>query len=455
MEAAGDSRTPSVKARPPSVRGVPFIGVLPQFLGNAADFLERSARKHGDIVYHQVGRQKVYQINHPDWIKDILVTHQASFKKSRTLERARALLGNGLLTNEGESHKRQRRLVQPAFHRERLIGYASAMVECAEQARGRWEDGSTFDVAQEMMRLTLAIVARTLFSAEIKDEADEIGKALTQIFEVFGTILLPFSELLEKVPLLPSVRRFHKAQALLDKTIYGMIAERRASGEDQGDLLSMLLAAQDEDEGGGMTDKQVRDEALTLFLAGHETTANALTWAWYLLSQNPGAEAKFHEEIDRVFAGRLPQFDDLPNLKYTQNVFAETLRLYPPAWAFGRRALKDYEVGGYTIPARCVVLMSPYVVHRDSRWFPEPLQFRPERWLEEGADRPKFAYFPFGGGARVCIGERFAWAEGVLLLATIGQRWRLKLAPGHKVAINPVLTLRTKHGMRMIAERRG
>jgi cytochrome P450 len=363
------------------------------------------------------------------------------------------LLGDGLLTSEGDHHRRQRRLVQPAFHRDRLAGYGAVMVDRAAIARDRWQPGQPFDVLQEMMRLTLAIVAKTLFSTDVDSEADDIGTALTQVFDLFEVILMPFSELLEKLPL-PAVRRFKRARKRLDETIYRLIAEHRASGRDTGDLLSMLLLAQDEEGSGGMTDIQVRDEALTLFLAGHETTADALTWAWYLLSQNPQAEAAFHAELDQVLGGRLPAFDDLPQLRYTERVFAETLRLYPPAWGIGRRALEEYQVGGFLIPARSVVLTSPYAVHRDPRWFPDPLAFRPERWSTEDPSRPKFAYFPFGGGARVCIGERFAWMEGTLLLAAIGQRWRLRLEPGHRVETQARITLRPKYGMRMRAEAR-
>jgi cytochrome P450 len=429
------------------------VGVLPEFRKDPAGFLGKMARQYGDVVYIPLGRQHIYYLGHPDAIRDVLVTHQNKFKKSRMLERARVLLGDGLLTSEGQHHRRQRRLVQPAFHRDRLAGYGAAMVDRAAMVRGQWQSGQPFDVLQEMMRLTLAIVAKTLFSTDVDSEADDIGVALTEVFDLFEIILMPFSEILEKLPL-PAVRRFKRARKRLDETIYRLIAERRAQGGDAGDLLSMLLLAQDEEGSGGMTDEQVRDEALTLFLAGHETTADALTWAWYLLSQNPDAEAAFHAELDRVLAGRLPSFDDLPQLRYTESVFAEALRLYPPAWGVGRRALEEYPVGDFVVPARSVVLMSPYVVHRDPRWFPEPLAFRPERWLAEDPARPKFAYFPFGGGARVCIGERFAWMEGTLLLAAIGQRWRLRLEPGHRVETHARITLRPKHGMRMIAEGR-
>lgn len=451
--AAARARYNRGRVRPPGPKGHLLIGVLPEFRKDPAGFLEKIARQYGDVVYIPLGRQHIYCISHPDAIRDVLVTQQNKFKKSRMLERARVLLGDGLLTSEGEHHRRQRRLVQPAFHRDRLAGYGAVMAERTAFVRDQWQSGRPFDVLQEMMRLTLAIVAKTLFSTQVDSEADEIGTALTEVFSLFEIILMPFSELLEKLPL-PAVRRFKRARKRLDETIYRLIAERRASGIDAGDLLSMLLLASDEEGSGGMSDEQVRDEALTLFLAGHETTADALTWAWYLLSQNPEAEAAFHAELDRVLAGRLPSFEDLPQLRYTESAFAEALRLYPPAWGIGRRALEDFPIGDFVIPARSVVLMSPYVVHRDPRWFPDPLAFSPERWLAEDSSRPKFAYFPFGGGARVCIGERFAWMEGTLLLAAIGQRWRLRLEPGHRVETHARITLRPKHGMRMVAERR-
>jgi len=413
--------TPAIR-RPPAPKGGILLGVLPEFRKDPPEYLRHIAREHGDIAVLRLGRQQVYFINRPDWIRDILVTHQANFKKSRMLERARVLLGDGLLTSEGEFHKLQRRLVQPAFHRERLAGYATAMVECADACQARWRAGVEMDIAAEMMRLTLAIVARTLFSADVSAEAGEIGAALSEVLGLFETVLMPFSEWLEKLPL-PSVRRFERARASLDATIYRIIGQRRSSGRDEGDLLSMLLLAQDEDTGGRMTDQQVRDEALTLFLAGHETTANALTWTWFLLSQNPECEAKLHEELAAVLDRRIPGFADVPQLRYTEMIFAEAMRLYPPAWAVGRRTLVDYPIGDYTIPAGAVLLMSPYVTHRDARWFADPDRFDPGRWSpEESGKRPKFSYFPFGGGARVCIGERFAWMEGVLLLATIAPR---------------------------------
>jgi len=441
--------------RPPGPKSVrPFFGVLTPFRKDPPGFLLRNARQYGDLVYLPLARQHAYLVNRPEWIRDIFVTHQSNFVKSRMLERAKVLLGEGLLTSEGEFHTRQRRLVQPAFHRDRMAHYGQEMVACAARVRDRWQPGSVFDIGTEMPRLTLAIVGRTLFSADVSSDAEGIGRAMTEVFSQFDRLLMPFSEWLQKLPL-PSVRRFERARATLDKVIYGLIAERRASGRDAGDLLSMLLLAQDEDR-GRMTDRQVRDEALTLLIAGHETTANALIWSWYLLSQNPEAEARMHAELAEVLGGRLPAFEDVTKLPYTTGVFSEALRLYPPAWAIGRRAKQDYGIGEYTIPAGSILLMSPWVSHRDPRWFPEPEKFNPDRWLSGETEKlPKFAYFPFGGGARVCIGERFAWTEGVLVLATLAQRWKLRLVPGQKVETRAAITLRSRHAMNMIAEPAG
>ena len=314
-------------------------------------FLTKVARDYGDLPYFRLANQNVYLVNHPDLIREVLVTNQANFTKSRVLQRARVLLGDGLLTSEGSFHVRQRRLVQPAFHRDRLAAYAQVMSESAVRMRDRWKDGSTLEVSEEMMRLTLSIVGKTLFSTDVESEASEIGEAMTTVLKMFRMLMMPFSEYFEKLPL-PAVRRFEKARARLDQTIYGLIRERRQSGQDTGDLLSMLLLAQDEDAGGSMTDVQVRDEALTLFLAGHETTANALTWTWYLLSQNPDCEARLHAEIDSVLAGRVPEMADLPQLRYTEMVFAEAMRLYPPAWAIGRMSKAPFELGGISIGAK-------------------------------------------------------------------------------------------------------
>ena len=414
--------------------------------------MHQVAREYGDLARIDVVRTSLFLATHPDLVKDVLVTNNRLFGRGRGHLRMKLLLGDGLLTTDGDAHRRQRRLVQPAFHRQRVEGYGNTMAQRAEELALRWRDGSTVDVLEEMMGLTLVIVANTLFGATVDDEVEEIGSALTAVFEMFGFALMPFSELFDRVPI-PTTIRLRRARARLDATIYRIIADRRRSGRDHGDLLSMLLLAQDtgdEGDGGSMSDVQLRDEATTLFVAGHETTSNALTWTWYALSGHLEAEAKMHAELERVLGGRRPEAADLPRLPYTRAVLAESMRLYPPVWGMGRRALADLTLAGYDIPRGSLVVVSPFITQRDARFFPDPELFRPERWLDEHAvERPRFAYFPFGGGARQCIGEQFAWMEGVLLLATLGQKWRLRLAPGHTVEFNPLITLRPKHGMRM------
>jgi cytochrome P450 len=412
-------------------------------------FFSNLQREYGDIVSYKTAGEQLFLISDPQHIKDILVTHNRNFMKGRGLQRSKRLLGEGLLTSEGAVHLRQRRLMQPAFHRDRIAGYGRTMVEHADRARRTWSDGATLDIAREMNRLTLSIVGKTLFDADVESHALEVGEALSGVMDTFWVMMLPFADLLERLPV-PKLRRARMARGRLDAIIYGMIAERRASGRDHGDLLSMLLAAQDEDDGKRMTDLQVRDEAMTIFLAGHETTANAMTWTWYLLGDAPDVEAKMHDEIDRVLQGRLPTMADIPSLPFTERVVTESMRLYPPAWIIGRRALAEYPIGPYVAAAGALFLVSPYIVHRDARYYPDSARFNPDRWTPEfRAQLPKFAYFPFGGGPRQCIGESFAWMELILLVATIAQQWRMRLVPGHPVVPQPVVTLRTKHGMRM------
>jgi cytochrome P450 len=444
-----------VHRRPPGPRRkIPFAGLL-QYRRGPLPFFQNLAQQYGDISYFKLGPQEAFFLNQPDFIKDVLVTNNENFMKGLALQRAKRLLGEGLLTSEGGFHRRQRRLAQPAFHRARIASYAGVMTDYAALMRDRWRDGATLDISEEMMRLTLAIVGKTLFDADVESDAKEVGEAMNVVMDLFNTITIPFFELLQKLPL-PQLRRFDTAKAKLDAIIFRMIEERRRSGKDRGDLLSMLLLAQDEEgDGGRMTDAQLRDEAMTIFLAGHETTANALTWTWYLLSQNPAAEAKLHTEIDEVLGARLPTFDDVPRLAYTEMVLAESMRLYPPAWAIGRMSLSDCEIGGYHVPRRSLVIMSQYVMHRDARYFPDPLRFDPERWTATAREaRPQFSYFPFGGGPRRCIGEGFAWMEGILLIATLARQWQLRLLPNHPVALKPVITLRPKYGMRMIVTKR-
>ena len=435
------------------------VGHVYQFRRDPLTFLTRLAREYGDVARFKAATQSIYLLSHPDHIRDVLVTHHARFRKGRALQRAKRLLGEGLLTSEGDFWRRQRRLAQPAFHRQRISAYGRVMAEYAAKTRARWRDGQTLDVADEMMRLTLAVVGKTLFDADVESDADEVGAALNEVMSLFGYLMLPFSELLEKLPLLPPRRRFERARARLDAVIYRIIEERRRSGADRGDLLSTLLQAVDEEgDRTGMTDEQLRDEVMTLFLAGHETTANALTWAFYLLAQNPEAEARLHAELDAVLEGdRLPTAEDVAALRYTEMVVAETMRLYPPAWAIGRLALEDHEVGGFLIPRGSLVLVSQYVTHRDPRFFPDPLRFDPERFAPEARSaRQQFSYFPFGGGPRRCIGEGFAWMEATLMLATLARRWRLRLLPGRKVETQPRITLRPgSGGVPLKLERRG
>jgi cytochrome P450 len=428
---------------------------LVEFRRDPPGFLARVARDHGDAVRFRFPGQPVILFNHPDLIRDVLVTRARSFAKGRGLERTKLLLGDGLLTSEGTLHLRQRRLVQPAFHRDRIASYGSTMVQAAERRASAWYEGATIDVLHEMMALTLAVVGRTLFGAEVEREADTVRTAIEIALKTLTLATLPFAERLDWLPL-PHLLRFRRAKAQLDDIIYRLIQERR-SGGDRGDLLSLLLLAQDaEGDGTGMTDLQLRDEAITLLLAGHETTANALTWTWYLVSQHPAVERELHGELDRTLGGRAPTADDLPDLPYTRRVLSEAMRLYPPAWVVGRRAVVDCEVGSHVVPSGVLVFVSQWVTHRDPRFFVDPERFDPERWTQEAAAaRPKFSYYPFGAGPRVCIGEQFAWMEGVLVLATLARHWRLRLVPGHPVAPQAIVTLRPKFGMRMTVQRRG
>jgi cytochrome P450 len=409
---------------------------------------------YGDLAYFKVAGQPILLVNHPDYINEILVVLQHNFIKSRMLQRARVLVGEGLLTSEGSFHFRQRRLMQPAFHHNQLIRYADLITNVARRTASRWSEGGTVDVADQMMRMTLTTIGKTLFSADIEADATEVGQSLTDGLKTLDALLLPLSSLRLKFPT-HTARRFHNALQKLNDVVYDLIRKRRQVVTRENDLLSMLLAAVDEEEGGSMTDQQVRDETMTLLLAGHETTANALTWAWYLLAQNPACEARLHEEVDTVLCGRAPGFEDLPKLRYTEMVFAETLRMFPPFWCIGRIALKSFTLGEWEIPAKTVCIMSPYVTQRDARYFPQPDRFDPERWTADKKNaRAKLVYYPFGGGGRLCVGERFAWMEAVLAIASIAQQWRLRLAPGQEVRPKPLVTLRTHNGLPMIVEAR-
>jgi cytochrome P450 len=445
--------TPPPPPRPPGPPGRPLVGNLLEFRKDLLGFAMKAAREYGDVVHYRFGGQHVYMVRHPDLVREVLVTRQHDFAKGRGIQWAKQFLGEGLLTSEGAFHMRQRRLAQPAFHRQRTASYADVMARYAARTRDGWADGAVLEVDREMMALTLAVAAKTLFDAEVDSEVAEVAEDLTTIVEQFPRFALPYAAFIQRLPL-PSNRRFRKACERLDRLVYRIIADRRKDPRDRGDLLSMLMAARDEEDGRGMSDLHLRDEVMTLLLAGHETTANALTWTWYLLSQNPEAEREMHAEVDAL-GGRLPTFEDLPRLGHTERVLAESMRLFPPAWGMGRRVVREVEIGGYRLPAGSLVALYTYVVHRDPRFWPDPERFDPGRFTaEQKAARPKFAYFPFGGGARQCIGEPFAWMEGVLLLATLAQRFRLRLVPGHRVVPQALITLRPRHGMRMVAEER-
>jgi cytochrome P450 len=446
---------PASLRRPPGPSWLSGPQSFYRLIRHPLGLFEEAARRYGDVVYLPALARRIYFINHPDYIRDMLVTNAQKFEKSPAIKSMKPILGEGLLTSEGEFHLRQRRLAQPAFHRQCIASYGAVMVDYADQRRRKWRDGQQLDLHKEMMELTLAIVGKTLFDYDLTVDAEKVSASLQTFLEMFRLMLMPFAPLLERLPL-PGMIRLRRARERVDEIVYRIIRERRASGQDRGDLLSMLLAAQDtEGDGGRMTDTQLRDESLTIILAGHETTANALSWTFFLLAQHPEAEARLHAEIDAAVGGRLPTADDLPNLKYAEMVLAEAMRLYPPAYAVGRWSLEDHAFGGYEIPKHSVVLCSQWVMHRDARFYPHPLQFDPQRWTPEArAARPKFSYFPFGGGNRICIGEGFAWMEGVLLLVTLAQQWRMRLAPGYRAEVWPVITLRPRYGVPVTLERR-
>ena len=419
---------------------------------NPLEYFTKVAREYGDVAGLRVLNFKTVFINHPSLIEEVLVTNARKYSKGRVLRANRHVFGEGLLTSEGDFWLRQRRLAQPAFHRARIASYAATMVDYTERMVQGWRGGEERDAHQEMMRLTLEIVAKTLFDADVERDAQEVGKSLELLLEIGAnfrrTIFVP-----HWLPT-PTNLRVRREVKQIEKILYRIIAERRASGRDAGDLLSMLLSAQDED-GSRMTDRQLRDEAITLFLAGHETTASTLSWTWWLLARHPAVEAKLHAELDAVLGDRAPTLDDLPKLRYTGHVITESLRLYPAAWGMARLAVEDHEIAGYAVTKGMGVAMAQWVVHRDPRWYDAPEEFRPERWEADLLKRlPRFAYFPFGGGPRQCIGNAFALMEAALILATIARKFRLPLVANHPVVPLASITLRPRHGVRVTLESR-
>jgi cytochrome P450 len=441
---------------PPGPRGNPFFGrLVGASRRDPLGFMLGLAREYGDLCTFRVGRERVYFVNSPEGVRDVLTNHYGNFLKGNGKQKARRFLGEGLLLSEGELHRSQRRLAQPAFHRQRIAAYAEEMGAAADRLASRWRDAEVLDVWPEMLRLTLGIVGRTLFGADVESESDEVGGAMRAATLQYRAFKLPGAKLWERLPL-PHLLRFQRGKRRLREVVLRLVEERRREGRDHGDLLSMLLAAEGEGGGARMTAEQVWDEALTIFIAGYDTTATALMWTWYALSQNPEAESRLHAELDEVLDGERPAgFEDLPRLRYTERVLCEAMRLYPPTWRLVRRALRDFKVGRYTVPGGALVVVCQYAMHRDPRFFPDPERFDPERWTPEARSaRPPYSFFPFGGGPRRCLGESFAMTEGVLLLATLARRWRVRPVEGHPVEVFPEHLLRARRGMPVRLERR-
>ena len=458
--------------------------LIRQFIHDPIKTLSTISQKYGDISYFKLGlKQHVYLLNNPDYIEKVLIYDHRNFKKGKRLQVAKNLLGEGLVTSEGDFHNHQRRLIQPIFHPRQIMSYANIMTDYAIRFRDRWKNEDIVDVSQEMMELTLGVICKSVLNYDVESEAKQVGKALTTTRNYSRRLQSPIGHVLDKIPILPAPKGAREAIKELDSMVYGLISDRRINQQEGSDnkrlddLLSRLLEAQDSNladpasldsaqssSNSKMSDKQVRDEVMTMFIAGHETTSNALTWTFYLLSQYPDVEKKLHYEIDSVLGtidenghdgSKIPTTEDIPKLQYTENVLRESMRLYPPVWTMGRYVENDYHVGEYTIPAGSSILMSQYVMHHDPRYYEEPEQFNPDRWTAKfKTDLPRFSYFPFGGGIRACVGEPFAWMEGILIIATIAQKWTMHLVPGQRIKLDPAITLRPKYGMKMKLIRR-
>jgi cytochrome P450 len=436
----------------PHVRGF-ALGQLLEFRRNIPAWQMKLMNEYGDVCGAKLGVFPCVLLSAPELAQSVLVDNAHHFVKSRSLQALKPILGEGLLTSEHEFHRRQRKLISPGFHHRRIGSYVGAMASYTEAAQSRWKDGEMIDASAAMMRLTLAITGKTMFNADLEKDANEVGEAVTianrnaleQISSVF-----PFP-----VPWSTRSRQSQKAIARLDQTVYRMIADRRVSGDDPGDVLSMLLAAEEEGSGTHMTDAEVRDETMTLFLAGHETTANALAWALYLLSRHPEAYARLKSEVDAVLGGRAPTLEDMPRLPYALQVFKETMRLYPPAYIIGRTALRDVNLCGHDLPGGMTVFINIYGMHRRARYFPDPEKFDPDRFRPEAEkDMLRSSYLPFGGGPRVCIGNQFALLEGQIVLAALAQRVTFEAASPREIETEPLITLRPKNGVPLLVRRR-
>ena len=439
--------------RPPGPAGHFLVGNLPEFGKDVLGFFASCARDYGDMVSLDMAGRRAFFLNHPDLIEHVFVTDHRNFiKHSWFWRHVTAIFGSGLLTSEGDFWLRQRRLAQPAFHKDRIAAYAETMSSYSETMLDGWRDGETRDIHQDMMHLTLLIVAKVLFNTNVASKVEEVGAALdATLVEIAVRFRRPV-RIPDAIPI-PGNVRYRRAVRLIDEVVYRIIDEHR-DGSGEGDLLSTLMAVRDE-HGRPMTDEQIRDEAITLLLAGHETTALVLSWTFYLLHLHPEVGERLAAEAEQVLGTRMPGAEDVRTLRYTESVILESMRLYPPAYAIGREAVSDCTIGGFDVPAGATLFVSPWVIQRDPRWFDNPEAFEPDRWADGLEKRlPKFAYFPFGGGPRLCIGKSFAMMELVLVLACIARRFRLELDPTCKVAPFASITLRPAHGMQMKLVRR-
>jgi cytochrome P450 len=444
----------SIGGRPPGPKGHWLLGSLREFRHDTLAFYVQISREYGDVVAFRLGPKKLVLVNRPEFIEQVLVTDNRNFIKHYAYRLLRPTLGNGLVISERDVWRRQRRLMQPAFSRQRIESFAPVVVDHAARTLEAWPSGSTRDLHADMMKLAMSIVTKTLLGVDTGDFATAVGTSVHVIMEDFSDRLqsafpLPFW--------LPSPRNRHLRRHVrrLDAVIHDIIHQRRADREDRGDLLSMLVHARDEADDTGMTDKQLRDEVMTLFLAGHETTASALSWTWYQLATHPDVESKVVTELDTVLGGRLPTAADIPRLAYTEQVVHETLRLCPPVYFLGRQPLEDCTIGGYAIPRGTSVLVSPYVTQRDPRHFERPDAFDPDRWNDGLFKRlPKYRFYPFGGGPRICIGESLAMLEAVLIIATVVPRFHFELAAEPPVVPWPAITLRPRHGIHAVVRSR-
>jgi cytochrome P450 len=446
---------PSGDSRPPGPRGLPILGSARSFSRDPLSFLTGVAQQHGDIASFRLGSIDVFFVRHPDLIREVLITQRTSFTMSPLRAKLNAVVGQGLFTSRGDLHARQRRLIQPVFRKSRIEAYAGQMAELSQRMRGEWRPGAEIDITDEMMKLTMLIAARALFDHDIEHDADTVSRNVGTVLEFFTRLSSPLLKLSLRLPL-PSSLRFKRAVRDLDKVIYRMIERRRGAQGEGKDLLSLLMQAKDDETQEQMNEQQLRDEILTLLIAGHETTANLLAWTLWLVAQRPEADARLHAEAKALLAGR-PGFAaaDCDRMSYARMVILEGLRLYPPGWFIGRAALVDLRLGGYAVPKDTVVMMSQYVMHRDARFFDEPERFKPERWEGDFQDKlPRGAFFPFSAGDRHCIGEGFAWQEALLILATLIERWKFELVPGQRIRPKPSVTLRPDGPIRMSVQPR-